>query len=196
MPAERRRDGHDGGMPGERPAGAGPAGNGGGDGPLGPAGDGAPPRAAGFDRVWRPTIASRVVGWTIAVVAGLLAVSALATALGGGISLAGAALVTAVNVVVALAAWRWGSYPLVGASDDGLTIRNPLRTVVIPWSDVAGARASSLGLTVARLSGEQVVAWAVTRSSLSTWLSRPSQSDEVVAYLAARVFGEEGAEPT
>lgn len=182
-------------MPGERPAGADPAGNGGGDGPAGPAGDGAGPAPDRFDRVWRPTIASRVVGWTIAVAAGLLAVSALATALGGGIPPAGAALVVVVNVVVALAAWRWGSYPLLGASDEGLTIRNPLRTVVIPWGDVAGARASSLGLTVARLSGEQVVAWAVTRSSLSTWLNRPSQSDEVVAYLAARVFGEEGPGP-
>jgi Bacterial PH domain len=182
-------------MPGERPTGADPAGNGGGDGSVDPAGKGAGPAATGFDRVWRPTIASRVVGWVIAAVAVLLAVSALATALGGGIPLAGAALVVVVNVVVALAAWRWGSYPLVGAADDGLTIRNPLRTVVIPWDDVAGARASSLGLTVVRLSGEQVVAWAVTRSSLSTWLNRPSQSDEVVAYLAARVFGEEDAEP-
>ena len=186
-------------MPGERPAGADPAGDGREDsrydGRARPAGHDGSPATAGFERVWRPTIASRLVGWTIAAIAGLLAVSALATAAGGGIALAGATLVVVVNVVVALAAWRWGSYPLVGASDDGLTIRNPLRTVVIPWDDVAGARASSLGLTVARLSGEQVVAWAVTRSSLSTWLNRPSQSDEVVAYLAARVFGEEGSEP-
>lgn len=148
--------------------------------------------SGGYERVWRTGVVARVVGWLIAVVAALLAVSALGTALSGEIPLGGAVVVILVNSVVAVAAWRWGSYPLVAASDAGLTIRNPLRTVVIPWDDIAGARASSLGLTVARRSGEQVVAWAVTRSTSSTWLARPSRSDDVIAYLAARVFGDEG----
>jgi hypothetical protein len=165
MAGPRGRGGHDGAMAGDEPAG-------------------------GFERVWRPAIGARLAGWVIAGAAALLAVGAVATAIGGGIPLVGAAVVVAVNAVVAVAAWRWGSYPLVAAGEAGLTIRNPLQTVVIPWDDITGARATSLGLTVARASGDQVVAWAVTRSSLSTWLNRPSQSDEVIAYLARRVFGE------
>jgi hypothetical protein len=143
-----------------------------------------------FDRVWRPALGARMVSWVIILVAGLLAVSALATAVGADLPLGGALVVVAVNAVVAVAAWRWGSYPLVGASDAGLTVRNPLQTIVVPWDDLTGARASSLGLTVGRTSGEPVVAWAVTRSALSGWLGRPSRADEVIAYLAARVFGE------
>lgn len=112
-------------------------------------------------------------------------------ALGGDVAVGTAALVVVVNGVVAAAAWRWSGYPLVAASDAGLTIRNPLRTLVIPWHDIVGARASSLGLTVAVASGEQVVAWAVTRSTLATWLGRTSRSDEVIAYVARRVFGED-----
>ena len=143
-----------------------------------------------YERVWRPPLGTRVVGWVITGVAALLAASALATALGGDVAAGAAALVVVVNAVVAVAAWRWSGYPFVAASDDGLTIRNPLRTLVVPWHDIVGARASSLGLTVAVASGEQVVAWAVTRSTLATWLGRTSRSDEVIAYVARRVFGE------
>jgi hypothetical protein len=143
-----------------------------------------------FEDVWRPSLGARMAGWVIAAVGGLLALSALATAVGGDVPLGGALVVVLVNAVVAVAAWRWGSYPLLGASEAGLTVRNPLQTIVIPWDDITGARASSLGLTVGRASGEPVVAWAVTRSALSGWLRRPSRADEVIAYLAARVFGE------
>ena len=147
-----------------------------------------------YDRVWRPPAGARVVGWLITALAALLAASALAMALSGDVPIGAAAVVVVVNAVVAVAAWRWSGYPFVAASDEGLTIRNPLRTLVVPWHDIVGARASSLGLTVAVASGEQVVAWAVTRSTLATWLGRTSRSDEVIAYVARRVFGEVAGE--
>ena len=131
------------------------------------------------------------MAWVLGVTAGLLALAALATAFGGGDT--GSALIVAlVNALLAVCAWRWGTHPLIGASDAGVTVRNPLRSLVVPWDDVVGCRATARGVTLLRRSGPPVVAWAVQKPSVSAWTGRHTVADDVVAYLVDRALGGDG----
>lgn len=131
------------------------------------------------------------MAWVLGVTAGVLGLAGLATAFGGGDT--GSALIVAlVNAMLALCAWRWGTHPLIGASDAGVTVRNPLRSLVVPWDDVAGCRATARGVTLLRRSGPPVVAWAVQKPSMSAWTGRHTVADDVVAYLVDRASGGDG----
>ena len=118
-----------------------------------------------FDRAWRPSAGSRLAYGVIVAIFALLAVAGLANALGGG-DIGSSLLVAVVNAAVAACAWRWGSHPLIGATAEGVTVRNPLRTVV--------------------------VAWAVPKPTLSIWFGRVTRADEVVGYIATRALAHQG----
>jgi hypothetical protein len=138
-----------------------------------------------FDEVWRPERWGRVGAWALGVTGGLLcAVSLVAAVTGAG---AGALLVAVVFGLFPVFAWRWGTHPLLAVSAGGVVVRNPVRTVVVPWADVERCVPSSLGLLIERRSGGRpVVAWAVQKPNLSRWLRRPTRADEVAAALEDR----------
>jgi hypothetical protein len=116
-----------------------------------------------LDHVWRPGRWSRVGAWAVGSV--------------------GAVLVFGLFPGVA---WRWGTHPLLGASDDGVLVRNPVRVVTVPWADVERVVPSSLGLIIERRRGQPVVAWAVGKSNVSRWLRRRTRADAVAATLEQR----------
>ena len=145
-----------------------------------------------FDRVWRPSAGARLAFGAIIGVFALLALAGVAGALGGG-DVGASLLVAWVNALVAVCAWRWGSHPLIGASGTGVTVRNPLRTVVVRWEDVTGCAATSRGVTIGRAGEAPIVAWAVPKPTLSAWLGRVTRADEVVGYIATRALAHQGA---
>jgi hypothetical protein len=137
-----------------------------------------------LDEVWRPSRGSRVGAWVVGSLGGLLCLVSLAAAVTGvG---ADALLAAVVFGLFPVFAWRWGTHPLLGTCEDGVVVRNPVRTVVVPWSDVERCLPSSLGLVVERRSGRAVVAWAVQKSNLSRWLRRRTRADDVAAALEER----------
>jgi hypothetical protein len=138
-----------------------------------------------LDEVWRPTRSGRVAAASVGVIGGLLcALSLAATVTGAG---AGGLVAAAVFGLFPVFAWRWGTHPLVAASAEGVFVRNPVRTVVVPWADVERCVPSSLGLLIERRSGGRpVVAWAVHKSNLSRWLGRSTWADDAAAALELR----------
>ena len=144
-----------------------------------------------FDRAWRPSAGSRLAYGVIVAIFALLAVAGLANALGGG-DIGSSLLVAVVNAAVAACAWRWGSHPLIGATAEGVTVRNPLRTVVVAWEDVTGCVATSRGVTIGRAGERPLVAWAVPKPTLSIWFGRVTRADEVVGYIATRALAHQG----
>lgn len=138
-----------------------------------------------LDQVWRPGRWGRVGAWAVGVAGGLLSVvSLVAAATGVG---AGALVAAVVFGLFPVFAWRWGTHPLLGASAEGVVVRNPVRTVVVPWADVERCVPSSLGLLIERRGGGRpVVAWAVLKSNLSRWLGRRTRADDVAAALEER----------
>ncbi len=136
-----------------------------------------------LEQVWHPGRWTRVGAWAIGLVGGVLSVAALVAAVTGG---AGALVATAVFGLFPVFAWRWGTHPLLAASAAGVTVRNPVRTVVVPWADVERCVPSSLGLAVERRNDRPVVAWAVHKPSLARWLGRRTRADDVAAALEQR----------
>ncbi|MEP7762371.1 PH domain-containing protein [Sanguibacter sp. 25GB23B1] len=83
-------------------------------------------------------------------------------------------------LTVGLGLWRTGIRPSVAATETGLTITNPLRSVTVDWVDIVRVSADFDGITVHRLSAPPAVIWAVQKSKLSEWLLERSRADDVV----------------
>ena len=145
----------------------------------------------GFDRVWRPSGGTRIAYGLIIALFALLSAAGLANALGGG-DVGSSLVVAVVNAAVAACAWRWGSHPLIGATGEGVTVRNPLRTVVVAWEDVTGCVATSHGVTIGHAGERPLVAWAVPKPTLSIWFRRVTRADEVVGYITTRALAHQG----
>ena len=86
-------------------------------------------------------------------------------------------------LAVALSAWRFGLYPRVTATNDGLTVRNPLRTTFLPWTEVLHVSPGYSGLEIDRPNGTTVTAWAVQEANISDWLGRQTRSKAIAAEL-------------
>jgi Bacterial PH domain len=139
-----------------------------------------------LDQVWRPDRWTRVGAWALGLVGALLSVAGLGSAVTGDASTG--LVAAAVFGLFPLVAWRWGTHPRLSASGDGIAVRNPLRTTVVPWSDVERCVPGALGLVIERRAGtgKPVVAWAVRKPDLALWLRRRTRADEVAAALEER----------
>jgi hypothetical protein len=138
-----------------------------------------------LDEVWRPERWGQVGAWALGVSGGLLCIVSLVAAVTG--SGADWLLLAVVFGLFPVFAWRWGTHPLLATSADGVVVRNPVRTVVVPWADVERCVPSSLGLLIERRGdGRTVVAWAVQKSNLFRWLGRRTRADDVAAALEER----------
>jgi hypothetical protein len=89
----------------------------------------------------------------------------------------------AVAVLFAVGGWRYGLHPSLRATAEGVVIRNPLRRVVVPWSQVEGALPGSRGIIVLRRDRSPVKAWAVQKANWSHFLGKRRRADDVAEYL-------------
>ncbi len=90
-----------------------------------------------------------------------------------------AALVAAFSLLLIALAWLSAIRPSVTASDIGLTIRNPLETVVVSWDELVGAVAGFDGITITRLRAPPATIWAVQQANVSTWRGSHTRALEV-----------------
>jgi Bacterial PH domain len=136
--------------------------------------------------VWRPGRWAQVGAWALGLVGVLVSVAGLVSAVGGEVRTG--LVAAAVFGLFPLFAWRWGTHPRLATSAEGVVVRNPLRTTVVPWADVERCEPSSLGLVIERRAGtgKPVVAWAVQKSNLAGWLRRRTRADEVAAAIEER----------
>lgn len=140
--------------------------------------------------MWRPSRGARLGAGLLSAVGLVLAAAGLVIAAGGDWT--GGLAVAAVFGLFPVFGWRWGTHPLLATSDAGVTVRNPVRTVVVPWHEVGRCAPSSLGLVIERTTGRPLVAWAVQKSNASRWLRRRTRADEVAAAIAGRAAAHAG----
>jgi hypothetical protein len=137
-----------------------------------------------LDQVWRPNRWARLWAGALGLVGVVVCLAGLVIAVGEDARTG--LVVAAVFGLFPVFAWRWGTHPLLGASDEGIVVRNPVRTTLVPWADVEQCSPSSLGLVIERHSGRPVVAWAVPKPNVARWLRRRTRADEVAAALDER----------
>ena len=113
----------------------------------------------------------------------LLRVAAHEDALLGGIGLAlfGAVAPAAVALLYAVRA-------RIVATDDVLLLVGCLSERRIPWVDVVGADPGYFGMTVYLRNGSSVVAGAVQKTNLSSWLGRRTRADAVAEFIRERAL--------
>jgi hypothetical protein len=66
----------------------------------------------------------------------------------------------------------------VEANDNGITIVNPFRTVIVPWNQVDHVRAD-MRLVIVRRNGSSIRAWAVQAANAARMFKRKSFADDV-----------------
>ncbi|WP_193719613.1 PH domain-containing protein, partial [Oerskovia douganii] len=106
-------------------------------------------------------------------------IAVLATAVQVREDAGGALLTLAWGALVTCGVWVLFWRPRVEVSDGGIDVRNPLRTVHVPWTAYENVRTQwslEVGYT-----GGSVTAWAAPRSSssgqwLRTWRRRPTEA--------------------
>jgi hypothetical protein len=115
--------------------------------------DSSPAEPAYADRVHRSK-AGAVAGVLLIALALWLGIDAMVGGSGKGVFIALAALVLVIPGVIA-----WTIWPSVRYDDDRLVVRNPLRTVTVPWAAVEDFRS---GYSVEMLTGgKKYQVWAV-----------------------------------
>ena len=146
-------------------------------------------------RSWGPAPATRGLLWLVLVVCAGAVVLFMLWGLvlpppdgdrPGSLAMAG------MPAVCALLTWRFGLHPLVTATVEGITVRNPLGTRRLVWSEIRAIRAGYGGLAIHRTDGGVTTAWAVQQTNLSGWLRRRTRAHEVAAELT-RLFELHGA---
>jgi hypothetical protein len=147
--------------------------------------------AEGLERVWRPMPVGRV-GAAVLIAVGLFGMAdgfgvPLLALIGSEARVLRSSLaVVGFLGLLAVVAWRYGLHPLVGVNAAGVLVRNPIRSIFIPWRDIVGCSASYGGLVIRRRHGWPVVAWAVQKSQLSRRMGYQTRADVVAEYIEAR----------
>jgi hypothetical protein len=147
--------------------------------------------AGELERVWRPMAVSRV-GAGLLIAFGLYGMAdgfglpLLALVGSEARVFRSSLLLVGALALLAVVAWRYGLHPLLGVNDNGVLVQNPIRSVFIPWRDVAGCSPSYGGLVIRRRHGWPVVAWAVQKSRLAQRTGYRVRADAVADYIEAR----------
>ena len=132
---------------------------------------------------------------TITIVLSLCTIAAIVVGLGNGFGAndrSGLGL-GLIGIALVLSSWRFGLYPNVTATDNGLTVRNPFGTSHVPWNDVVSVSPGYSGLVIVRTNGEAVTVSAVQEANIADWLGRETRSKRIAAefmQLAARTEGD------
>lgn len=84
-------------------------------------------------------------------------------------------------LVLILALGRGALHPRIVATDDGLTVHNPLRTVHVRWTEIVDVGPGYDGLRIVRTTGGPVSAWAVQEANIAALLRRQTRSQVIAA---------------
>ena len=142
--------------------------------------------ASSLPRSWGVAPVTRVLLWLVLAVCGGAVVLFVLWGLvipppdgGRGASLAMAAMPAACGLFF----WRFGIYPRVTATPEGVTVRNPFVTRRVAWTEIREVRPGYSGLEIQRADGGVTTVWAVQQANLSAWLRRPTRAKAVAGEL-------------
>ncbi|WP_411082019.1 PH domain-containing protein [Streptomyces sp. cmx-18-6] len=146
------------------------------------------------DRIYRSMV-GLVCGSLLLVLTVGMAGDALIRGTGRVPWLALAALVTAVPLIVA-----FSLRPAVFVNDERVRIRNPFRTIQLPWTEVAGVRAAYTSELIAN-DGTKYQLWAVPvslrdRKKAARAASRPPRGGRGGGFPLGPGFGSDAPQPT
>lgn len=89
----------------------------------------------------------------------------------------------AIAFVPPLCLWRIYVYPTLCVTEEGVLARNPVKSVMVPWSDMALTRPGAWGLTIQRKSGGMVHVVAVQKRTMNYVMDIRTKADAVATYL-------------
>ncbi|CAM5268066.1 PH domain-containing protein OS=Streptomyces cyaneofuscatus OX=66883 GN=G3I52_24145 PE=4 SV=1 [Streptomyces cyaneofuscatus] len=164
-------------------------------GTIGPMTSPTPPDEPQFaDRIYR-SAAGLVCGSLLLVLTVLLAGDAVIRGSGRTPWLALAGLLTAVPLIVA-----FSLRPAVFVNDDRVRIRNPFRTIQLPWAEVASVRAAYTSELISG-DGTKYQLWAVPvslrdRKKAARAASRPPRKGRGAGLSLGPGFGADAPQPT
>lgn len=140
--------------------------------------------AKGGRRVWRASPATLTLVTAFCLAAGicvpLLAYLVLVREQSSTVS----AFLAVLAVLALLYGWRFGLHPSVSAGADGITVRNPRRTVRFGWPEITVLAPGENGLLIGS-EADQVEAWCVQRSRWAARRGRHTRADRI----AEELFG-------
>jgi len=141
-------------------------------------------------RIWRCSMLTLAIGWSAVCCLGIAAVGLFVAAViqmaaGDGGLVVGLAAGALAPIVIAIVIHRAAIRPQVALTRAGVEVRNPWSTVALSWEEVAGAEAGYNGVLILSRSGRPVMAWAVQKSNLSTWMKRSTRADQLVEAIRA-----------
>lgn len=143
------------------------------------------------EQVWTPRPLARAAALVFVAVGVLGALSGVVSAVVLAAQARAGDAATGIDVAMlcaplAVAGWRLGLHPLIATGPEGVTIRNPVATTFVPWSDIQRCTPGYSGITIVRRDGSRVVAWAVQKSNAARWLNRRVRADDVADHLESR----------
>jgi hypothetical protein len=139
--------------------------------------------------IWRVNRWARRACWAVAILSVVAAI--------GTLSVTGPKFVdgnyawnelSGIGVILLLAgsAWRLGIHPSIEVSSDGVSVVNPLRTIVMSYDEIRAVRPGSSGVQIELVSGRTVKAWAVQSTrDVRDARSMAKRSGEVVRAIEA-----------
>jgi GNAT superfamily N-acetyltransferase len=88
------------------------------------------------------------------------------------------AFLATLAVIALVYGWRFGLHPSVRADGQGVTVRNPHRTVRFGWSEITVLAPGENGLLIAS-EADRVEAWCIQKSRWATRRGRRTRADRI-----------------
>ncbi|HEX5594594.1 MAG TPA: hypothetical protein VFX61_01020 [Micromonosporaceae bacterium] len=136
-----------------------------------------------MQQTWRVSLAGRVFGILVLVLAGIVASVIVVS----GLDLA--AKVISVVLLGGLAAFTYVNAlrPSITLTNSELVIRNKFKTYQIELNTIVRVDAGYGGIGVQTKHGQVIHGWAVQKSNLARWLGRHTRADLVVEAIETEV---------
>jgi hypothetical protein len=142
------------------------------------------------DHIWRQSPALRVFAWIWIGCYPMVFIVVMATQLLDADGEPGAAFLTMLLFLPpTVFFWLFIIRPWIAADSDGVTVRNPLSIRRFRYPDIAAATPGYYGIAIRPRSGRGIVAVAVQKSNLSSWMNRETRADRVARFIEERSTG-------
>jgi ribosomal protein S18 acetylase RimI-like enzyme len=133
-------------------------------------------------RVWRaaPLTLTLVSIFTLVAAISIPVLAYVIYSLRGGVWIP--VLLAVLTLATVVYAWRFGLHPLLRVTETEVVVRNPFRTIRLPWEDITLVVPGENGLVIGT-EDDQVEAWCIQKSRTATRKGRRTRSDRIVAEL-------------